>query len=296
MVVESVLMAVAGAALGGVAAFWIGPTLFDRLVGDVNIRIKPFILDLRPDGRVLVIAALVAIAIGIICALLASWRVVARDPAAALQSHARVVGARNAVVQKSLVASQVALAMMLVAGAALVGRSLHAVSTRDPGFRIDDVLELRLLAQPSSTGAPDRLAYQRALSDRLTSLPGVDSVAYAIPGPLKTIDSRLPITIPRAAMTTDAAMMLVGPDFFRTMGMTLLAGRDFSWTDDDGALRVAVVSESFARDVFGSTDAIGRSSRCPICRSAKSCASSASSTVPVSAICTSVSREPSTPR
>jgi predicted permease len=258
MVVESVLMAGAGAALGGIAAFWIGPALFDRLVGDADIRIKPFILDLRPDGRVLVIATLVAVAIGIVCALLASWRVIARDPSAALQSHTRVVGARSVVVQKSLVAAQVALAMMLVAGAALVGRSLHAVSTRDPGFRIDDVLELRLLAQPSSTGAPDRLAYQRALSDRLSRVPGVQSVAYTLLGPLITVENRRPIVIPRAATTTDAMVMLVGPAFFRTMGMTLLAGRDFAWTDDERASRVAIVSESFARETFGNADAIGQ--------------------------------------
>jgi predicted permease len=257
MVVESVLMAGAGAALGSLAAFWIGPAFFDRLVGDADIRIKPLILDLRPDGRVLAIAALVAVAIGIVCALLASWRVIARDPSAALQLHARVVGARSAVVQKSLVAAQVALAMMLVAGAVLVGRSLHAISTRDPGFRIDDVLELRLLAQPLSTGAPDRLAYQRALSDRLSRVPGVQSVAYTLVGPLFTVENRPAVVIPRTATTTDAAVMLVGPNFFHTMGMTLLAGRDFSWTDDERAPYVAVVSESFAREAFGSAGAIG---------------------------------------
>jgi predicted permease len=257
MVVESVLMAGAGAALGSLAAFWIGPAFFDRLVGDVDIRIKPLILDLRPDGRVLAIAALVGVAIGVVCALLASWRVIARDPSSALQSHARVVGARSAIVQKSLVAAQVALAMTLVAGAALVGRSLHAVSTRDPGFRIDDVLELRLLAQPLSTGAPDRRAYQRALSDRLSRVPGVQSVAYTLIGPLFTVENRPAVVIPRTATTTNAAVMLVGPNFFRTMGMTLLAGRDFSWTDDERAPYVAVVSESFAREAFGSAGAIG---------------------------------------
>jgi hypothetical protein len=89
-------------------------------------------------------------------------------------------------------------------------------------------------------------------------VPGVQSVSYAMPEPFLGASNRMAIAVHGGAFTTDADVAIVGPDFFRTMGMTLLAGRDFAWTDDEHAPQVAVVSESFARAVFGSTGAIGQ--------------------------------------
>jgi predicted permease len=254
MVVESVLVAVMGAALGIVFAAWAGRPLFGALWGGGTLLDKPPAFDPRPDLRVVAGMAVVAIIIGIVCALLASWRAISRDPAGTLQSESRVVGHRHALAQKTLVAIQVALALVLIAGAALVSRSLHDLSTRDPGFHPEAVLQMRILAQTPSREPSDHTAYHRALTDTLMRVPGVQSVSYTMPEPLLGASNRMAIAVHGEGVTTDADVSIVGPGFFRTMGMTLLAGREFAWTDDEHAPHVAVVSESFARDLFGDKD------------------------------------------
>jgi predicted permease len=259
MVVESVLVAVMGAALGIVFAAWAGRPLFGALWGGGTLLDKPLAFDPRPDLRVAAGMAVVAIIVGIVCALLASWRAISRDPAGALQSHARVVGNRHALAQKALVAIQVALALVLIAGAALVSRSLHDLSRRDPGFHPEAVLQMRLLPQTPLREPPDHAAYHRALADVLMRVPGVQSVSYGMPEPFLGEINQIAVTVHGGAITTDADISIVGPDFFRTMGMALLIGRDFTWTDDEHAPHVAVVSESFAHDLFGGrNDAIGQ--------------------------------------
>jgi predicted permease len=259
MVVEGVLVAVAGAALGIVLAAWAGRPLFGALWGGGTLLGRPPALDPRPDLRVAAGMAVVAIIVGIVCALLASWRAISRDPAATLQSHARVVGNRYAIAQKALVATQVALALVLIAGAALVSRSLHDLIARDLGFHPEAVLQMRILSQAPSHEPSDHTAYHRALAETLTRVPGVQSASYTMPDPLLGESNRIAVVLHGGALTTDADVSIVGPDFFRTMGMTLLAGRDFAWTDDEHAPHVVVVSESFARDLFGGgDDAIGQ--------------------------------------
>ncbi|HVZ22750.1 MAG TPA: ABC transporter permease, partial [Vicinamibacterales bacterium] len=243
---------------GIVFAAWAGRPLFGALWGGGTLLDKPLAFDPRPDLRVAAGMAVVAIIIGIVCALLASWRAINRDPAGTLQSESRVVGHRHALAQKALVAIQVALALVLIAGATLVSRSLRDLSTRDVGFHPEAVLQMRILAQTPSHEPSDHAAYHRALTDALMRVPGVQSVSYAMPEPFLGASNRMAIAVHGGAFTTDADVAIVGPDFFRTMGMTLLAGRDFAWTDDEHAPQVAVVSESFARAVFGSTGAIGQ--------------------------------------
>jgi predicted permease len=257
-IVESMVISAAGTALGVLMAALMGRLLFSALLGGVGTLLdKPLAFDPRPDPRVALGMAIVAIVIGVVCALLASWRAIGRDPADALQSHARVVGSRHGVTLRGLVAIQVALALVLMAGASLVSRSLYGLSTQDPGFHPERVWQMRVLRRAPSHEPPDRTAYHRTLAETLMRVPGVRSVSFAMPTPLIG-ENRMPLTIRGGTHTIDAVVMLVGPDFFQTLGMTVLAGRDFAWTDDEQAPRVAIVSESLARQAFGKTAAIGQ--------------------------------------
>lgn len=254
MVVEGVLVAAAGAALGVGMARWIGPQLFERVVSDGAIRIKSPVLDLRPDALVAAMAVSVVMALCGLCALVIAWRAVHRYSHVTLHSSARLATAGSRT-HKLLIAAQMACAVVLIAGASLVGRSLHGLMTSDAGFHWDDVLQMDLLAQPGQK-VPGRTAYHRLLQDTLTRIPGVASVSFAMPSPFRGA-FRLPVTV-SPTHETDAEIQVVGPDFFRTMGMTLLAGRDFTWADDEHSPHIAIVSERFAREVLAGADPIGR--------------------------------------
>lgn len=254
MVVEGVLVAAAGAVLGACMARWIGPLLFQGLLSDASIRIKAPVLDLRPDAIVVAIAVSIIVASCGLCALAIAWRAVRRYSHLTLRPTAQRSTVGNHT-QKVLIAAQMACAVVLIAGASLVSRSLHGLMSSDAGFKWNDVLQMDLLAQPGQS-VPDRTAYFRLLQDTLTRTPGVTSVSFAMPPPLSGAFHSSVIISPGSA--TDAEIHMVGPDFFRTMGMTLLAGRDFTWQDDERASHVAIVSERFAREALAGADPIGR--------------------------------------
>jgi predicted permease len=257
LIVESVLVSVAGAALGLAMAVWMGRPLFDALLGGSGTLLgKPLAVDPRLDLRVAGVTVAIAIAVGIVCALLASWRAISRDPAGTLQSQARVVGHRRAIPQRVLVSTQVALALVLVTAATLVGRSLHALSTRDPGFQVDRILQFDAFDQAPSAHTRPNSDYYRSLAVALTSLPGVESASYVGLRPFVG-ENWMRVVGSGSTRPIDAIVNQIGPDFVRTMGMRLLAGREFTWSDDEHAPPVAIVSESFARSAFGGA-ALGR--------------------------------------
>jgi ABC-type lipoprotein release transport system permease subunit len=234
MVTEGVLLSLAGAALGLLGAFWVSPLLLRILLAKQPL--KPLIFDPLPDVRVVVIGGVFALAVGIVSALAPAWRVIGRDPAAELLPNARVIQGGSAIFQKLLIGSQVSLALVLTAGALLFGQSLYNLHSVNPGFRADGVLQMHLFPQ----------------------IPGVDSVSYALPEPLVGVETVFPVSAPRLSDTMGAAVSFVGPGFFRAMGMTTLAGRDFEWRDDESAPRVAVISQSLAKRRFPDINPIGQ--------------------------------------
>jgi predicted permease len=256
MVTEGVLLSLAGAALGLLGAFWVSPLLLRILLAKQPL--KPLIFDPLPDVRVVVIGGVFALAVGIVSALAPAWRVIGRDPAAELLPNARVIQGGSAIFQKLLIGSQVSLALVLTAGALLFGQSLYNLHSVNPGFRADGVLQMHLFPQIKQQIIPNRAAYYHEVVEKLSTIPGVDSVSYALPEPLVGVETVFPVSAPRLSDTMGAAVSFVGPGFFRAMGMTTLAGRDFEWRDDESAPRVAVISESFAGRRFPGTNPIGR--------------------------------------
>ena len=107
---------------------------------------------------------------------------------------------------------------------------------------------MQLFPQAGHEKIPNRTAYYRDLAEKLSQLPGVESVSYSHMGPALKYEYKVPVSIASLpAARLDAVEDWVGPGFFSLIGMHLLEGREFDWHDDERALRVAIISESLAR-------------------------------------------------
>jgi putative ABC transport system permease protein len=159
-------------------------------------------------------------------------------------------------------AIQVVLSLVLLYGAALLTQSLVKQRSLDPGFRVKGVLGVMLHPNPGGYKDLDRVSYDRQLFDALSGLPGVSSVSLSALAPIDPFTHREALSSDsvdaNAPGSVEADVAKISPGFFKTLGMSLLQGRDFYFSDDQRAGRVIIVSSALARRLFGSADPIGR--------------------------------------
>lgn len=258
MLTESLVLFLLGGALGlALAASGIGALL--RLAPPALTSIRDVQIDWTVAFYALGVAAVTGLAFGLAPAIHAARR----DQASALRGGSlRVSGHRGtAWFRKALLATQVALAFILLTGAGLLLRSFAEMQAVDLGFNPQDVVAARVvLPRARYDNAAKRVAFHEALCERLGAAPGIESVA----GITNLLLDRLPdsagfqiegraedITMP---LTYDA----VTPDFFRTMGIPLLAGRFFTDADNDTSERVAIINQATARRYWPGEDPIGK--------------------------------------
>ena len=250
LLLESLIVAVVGAAFGVLLASW-GVDLF-LSVAPPGI---PRMDEIGVDWRVLLFAvgltALTALLIGGIPAV----RGARADLAAQLHASRVARGSGRGV----LVAAETALAVMLLAGAALLGRTFARLTQWDPGFARDGLFVAWTGVSQGTYRdvASVRTLYAQAL-EAVGSLPGVASVSLTSGGPL--FGGEEPGTARGGGPAADSAVVLwrdVGPDYFTTLGLPLRAGRDFTAADRDGTALVAVVNETAARRLWPGRSPIG---------------------------------------
>jgi predicted permease len=251
---ESFLIAAAGAALGILLAGW-GAQFIVRFISSGFV---PLTLHPTPDARVVAFTAGVAVLTAVLFGIAPALQATRTDPGSALRRTARMSSGAGRF-GKSLVIAQVALSLVLLIGAALFLRTLHNLHTVDAGFRRDGILLVILFPKAGGHTGLDQPVYYHELADKVAALPGVESVSYSNLGPIMPVEFRESVE-PKSgsAAPVDAAVDRLAPRFLETLGMRLLAGRDFSWHDDAKAPRVALVSESLARRLFPSGGAVGR--------------------------------------
>ncbi|MCH6547004.1 MAG: ABC transporter permease [Gemmatimonadetes bacterium] len=165
--------------------------------------------------------------------------------------------------QRALVVSQLAISFVLLVGAGLMTRSLIKLSQVDPGFDLENVMSMDM-PDFSLQSQPQQFEFSRALVSRVTQFPQVDAASMASAAPLQR-----PRVLPTAfgvegrELPPDPPMpptlrKFIGPDYFKTVGMTVLAGRTFDSRDHAEAPRVAIINESMAKFYFPDRDPIGR--------------------------------------
>jgi len=259
LLTESLMLAGAGGLLGLLCAGWTARALLYLVPADD----RP-LLETGLDGFTLAFAAVVSIGTAILFGLapaILSTRVdllPAMKQAGSGQAQSEQPGQKRW--SSAFVIVQIALSLVLLAGAGLFLRTL--VKLQGQSLGVDDRRVLVFGVDASQNGyAGDRLAalYEEMIR-RLAAMPGAEAASAARLRLFSGWVSNGPISIP--GMEPKASMNLntnaVGPDFARTTGMRLLAGRDLTWADVEGKRRVAVVTEEMARYFFGNVNVIGR--------------------------------------
>jgi putative ABC transport system permease protein len=261
LLTESVVLASIGGAAGVVLAA--GAVRAVVAFGPVDI---PRLETVTVDLRVLVVAVLLSMLTGIAFGLVPAVQASRLDLTASLREGERgsTTGAGRNRLRRLLMASELALALVLLVGAGLMIRTFVALRGLDPGFRPDHVLSAVVSVTGSAAAEPGRrVAFYRDVLDRVRARPGVASAGAINHLPLAGDIWGFPFSVegrPRSAPgeAPSAAYRVVVPGYFATMRLPLVRGRDFTERDDGGAPGVVIVDEWMARQYWPGEDAIGR--------------------------------------
>jgi predicted permease len=270
LLTESVLLAALGGAVGSVLAFW-GTDLLVALMASGRDLVT---LIVTPDLRVLGFTAGVSVLTGILFGLSPALRNTRVDLTPALkESVGNMAGATHGKrmlrlgLGKTLVVTQVALSLLLLVGAGLFVRTLTNLENVNTGFNQRNLLLFGI--NPTEDGYKgQRLAdFYRELTRRLEALPGVRSVTMSmstlIGGGVSISSVSIPGYTPKpgqknAVGELEAYFNRVGPNFFETLGIPLALGRTIGEGDTEGAPKVAVVNQTFARQFLSGGNPVGR--------------------------------------
>jgi predicted permease len=258
-VTECMLLALLGGAAGALLAFWGVDAMLalasGRLArgGEVGV-----------DLRVLGFGLLVSTATGVGLGLIAAWRSTRGDLQATLREGSRTMAGdpRRHGARSALVVAQVGMALALLVGCGLLGRSLWKTLDEDLGFAAGDQLTVDLLVP--APAAPDRdlrlARFHRELGERVAALPGVIAAGGINHLPLSGRSANGRFELEGGGDSGDMwpNYLVVSPGYFAAMGIPLLGGRLLAESDAPDAPHVAVVSQAVARRVWPGDDAIGR--------------------------------------
>jgi predicted permease len=247
LIESSTLLSLIGAAVG-VAVAWVSGHF---LVSMISTGPEHISFDLAPNWRVLGFTSAVAIATGVLFGVAPALQTTGAGPSAALKEQARSSGSRSRLLPW-LVSAQVALPLVLLAGAALFVRTLHNLQRVDPGFSAESVLLVDLEGRP--------VAVRRALIEEVQRLPGVASASLSTHTPLSgSVWSDPAVPAGQPLPERDNAFFIgAGPRFFATMQIHLMSGREFTERDSADGPAVAVVNEAYAQRHLANRNPVGQ--------------------------------------
>ena len=258
LVTESVLLSFAGG-LAGMLVAAAGVRLLLAMAPATRIPRRD---EIGFDTTALVFTLGVSLLTGILFGLAPAFRATRRDLRDTLAASARTTTGRDGGIRGALVIGEIALALVLLAGAGLMVQSFARMRSVELGFTPSQVAVMTVdLPTESYRSAAAMRAFHQSMLERLAQLPGVVAAGAVnwrplggalISGEFETDGAHQPAP----SYTVDKP--IVSPGYFRAMGIRLLRGRDFAPADDDSAPRVAIVSASVARQVWPGLDAIGQ--------------------------------------
>jgi macrolide transport system ATP-binding/permease protein len=258
---EALILSVFGAAGGLLVAHWCrhALVLLFPVRGGVAMHLPGEI-----DWRVLVLSAGVCLLATLLLGLVPAMQTGKIDLAGALKSDsAGVVGSRGkAWVRSGLVVVQVSLSFVLLVGAGLLMQSLQKIRTASPGFSTHEVMFTGVDLVSAGYDAQRAQNFQDQLLDRVKALPGVESAVFARMTPLSYGSfSSTPIAVDGFEVPPEERPTVeyneVGPDYFATMGIPLVSGREFTGADDERGALAAIVNETMAAQFWRDRNPIG---------------------------------------
>lgn len=260
LLTESVLLATIGAILGSAIAFWATKTLVAMAPAGM-----PRVEEIGVDVRVLAFAFGVALLTGVLFGLAPALSLGKTSASQALRSGARRTSHARGKLQETVVIGEVALSIVLLVGAGLLGRSLLRLTEVDPGFQPDNLLTMRVSLSGARYSSPEMidLFYQQATS-RLGSLPGVEAVSGVTSLPLTGYGTSTSTSVEGLEekegqrARPEVRFRLVLPDYFSTMRIRLVDGGYFSNAQHQTGERVAIVNETAADQFWPGESAVGK--------------------------------------
>ncbi len=257
MVAESLVLALAGGAVGVVLAY-----LAIQPIRTLNAGTIPRVQEVAIDGGVLAFTLLICVVTGICFGLAPAWQASRTNVGEVMKEGGRSsAGSGGRWLRNALVMTEVALSLVLLVGAALLLRSFSRLTDVNPGFRADNVLAFQVSLPQASYKGAQRTAFFDQLLERLQGLPGVASTGMIQSLPIR--DSyRLSFSV-RGRPSPDAndpsaTYRVIAPGYFETLGIPLRRGRGFTRQDASESQMVAIVDEAFVRRYFPGEDPIGR--------------------------------------
>lgn len=256
LLAESLLLALLGAACGWLLNLWtIG------LLGNFKSPLPlPLEWHLEQGLGLLPLELLLAVGAMLLCGLAPAMESMRVELAPALKETPSQAGSRRFTRRGLLVAGQVAGSMVLLVIASLFLRSLGQVLRVDRGFDADRILTVEITLDNIRFNKARGLEYVDEAIRRVSTLPGVEAASVAVRAPLswKEVDADIGVESRQGVRVPQARLNCVTPGYFRTLGITLVRGRDFQTSDKAGAPRVVIVGETFAKRFFPDTDALGK--------------------------------------
>jgi predicted permease len=258
---ESTVLSLLGGAVGLLLASW-----GIRVLVAMSPRSIPRLETVSLDSHVLLFVLGISILTGLLFGIVPALQASIINPSESLKEGGRnsAGAASHGRLRNVMVASEFAMALVLLVGAGLMIRSLIAIYKVDPGFDSHNVITMQVSVSGSAAGQPERrAAFYQQVVDGVRSLPGVQSASAINHIPLAGDDWGFPFLVegrpvPPPAEIPGATYRAVLPGYFATMQIPLLRGRDFNATDDARATRAVVINEEFARQYWPNDDPVGK--------------------------------------
>ena len=258
LMAESMLLAVLGASLGLLLARELSRFLVSLLSTEGN----PLFLNLSSDWRVLAFTLGLATATCVLFGLVPALRATRTEPGAVMKASGRglTTNRERFGLRRALVALQVALSLVLLVGALLFSGSLRNLLTLDAGFQQDGVLIASVGLGRLNLPVERRAAFKQEIVERLEAIPGVYAAAETSVVPLSGSEMGNGIWMDGddPEQRTGTLISRVGSGYFKTLDTPLLAGREFDARDTETSPKVAIVNESFARELANDANPVGK--------------------------------------
>jgi predicted permease len=259
LLTESVLLSVMGGVAGLMVAIWLT---------DLLLLFKPtqsFALEGGLDRRVLIFSLTLSLLTGIVFGLAPAFQTSKPDLVAALKDESATAGrgARRMSLRNLLVVLQVALSLLVLVSAGLCVRSLQKLVAIDAGFDPAKIIVMSLDLSLNGYKQEQGRQFYSQLVERVSGLPGVESASLAAIVPLGGGGMRRSLGVEGYEPPPDAPPLnfnfnIVGANYFQTMGIQIIRGRDFSPQDVAGAPKVVIINETVAHKYWPNQDAVGK--------------------------------------
>jgi len=251
LLTESILLSFIGGAAGIVLALWIVKALL-ALKPPIDF---PLAMDIDVDWRVLLFSLAVSLAAGAIFGLAPALQATRPNITTTLKDTAAQGGAARTRLRSVLVVAQIAISLMVLIAAGLVVRTLQQLQTMNPGFDPQNALTMSFDLGLQGYDKAHGQQFYRQLNERVAALPGVESAAIGdyVPLSLNFNSSNIFIEGKPAARGENVPLAMVasvGPQYFKTLGTSIVHGREFTDQDQEKSELVAVVNETFVRRLF----------------------------------------------